>query len=187
MSKSNDKQEKLKKELRCDPKQLALLKKCSGEGDMTAWHDWRSKNHDEVWLQGAKLSRTNLGGANLSRAHLEGANLRDSHMEGVMLFKARLDEANLVFAYLQGARLRFAHLEGADIRGAVVDGSTLFWHCRIDERTDFRSVGLEDCRIDEMTRYRLEYNRRRMNCEDWYKLHPRLAWPVNVFFWIGDY
>ena len=100
MQESEEKQNKGRKKFRCDQKQLALLKKCSDEGDMTAWHDWRSKNHDEVWLQGAKLSRTNLVGANLSRAHLEGANLRDSHMEGVMLSKARLDEANLVFANL---------------------------------------------------------------------------------------
>ncbi len=89
--------------------------------------------------------------------------------------------------WLQGAELSYVHLEGADFRVCSVDGLTLFIKCFVNYKTDFRGVGLESCRIDEATKYLLEYNRRRMNCQDWYKQHPQLAWPAKAFFWISDY
>ena len=90
-------------------------------------------------------------------------------------------------ARLEGAEFGSAHLEGADFTVSIVDGLTLFWKCSVDRKTNFRGVGLDSCRMDEPTKYLLEYNKRRMNCEAWYKQHPRLAWPVKAFFWMSDY
>jgi len=247
MDKAEEKHEPLK-ELRCDPKQLEFLRKCSQKRSMTEWNKWRKGNpRQEIWLQGsdlghihlegvvlnyarlegaklyfahlegadlsgahleeANLNAANLKGANLSiaclkgadlfganlegtffeGAHLEGAKLVYAHLNGAELTLANLEGAKLVGAYLEGALLRGTHLEGADFTACSVDGLTLFWECIVDRKTDFRGVGLDRCRIDEGTRYLLEYNRRRMNCEDWYKQHPRLAWPVKAFFWMSDY
>lgn len=154
---------------------------------------WCSHAH----LEGALLNHAHLEGAWFSCAHLEGTQLVHAHLEGTRLPGAYLEGADLYGAHLKGAELCYAHLERADLYGAhiegtifqasVVDGSTLFWNCSLDRKTDFRGVGLESCRIDEPTKYLLEYNRRRMNCEDWYKEHPRLVWPVKAFFWMSDY
>jgi hypothetical protein len=238
MNDSDDKKNQMKKELRCDPHQLALLKRCYDKKDMTEWNKWRERNRlAEIWLQGAELCGAHLEEADVGYAHLEGANLtgahlkraklEGTHLEGAQLTRARLGKAELIGshlekanithanlvganllgahlemaklqdAYLEDADVRFAHLEateltrtnlkGADFRASIVDGSTLFWQCSIDSETDFRGVGLDSCRIDEKTKYLLQYNRRRMNCEDWYKEHPRLAWPAKAFFWISDY
>jgi hypothetical protein len=198
MDESENKQGQPKKELRCDPKQLELLKNCSDEKDLTKWNKWREENPDEeIWLEGAgliddylkgvDLQFAHLKGAYLHKTHLEGAYLTEAHLEGADLPFAHLERADLVFAHLEGANLRFAHLERARFAVSVVDGSTLLSGCTIDRKTDFRGVGLESCCIDEPTKYLLEYNIRRMNCEDWYKQHPQLAWPVKVFFWISDY
>lgn len=172
---------------------------------------------EEIWLQEAELTAKHLKEAQLGGAHLEGAFLIGAHLEAAKLFLAHLEgahlnqthleETDLVYAHLEravlddahleGATLIGAHLEGTELHGAhlenvnftkgMVNGSTLFWDCSVDRKTDFRGVGLETCRIDEKTKYLLEYNRRRMNCEDWYNDHPRLAWPVKVFFWMSDY
>ena len=237
MNRSNDKQGDAKEELRCDPEQLALLKKCSAKKDMTEWNNWHQENpNEEIWLQGANLGQAHLEGARLYNAHLEGAqligghlegaHLSGGHLEGAHLFDAHLEEAHLsgghlheadLFgthleavlghahlegavlegAHLQGAWLEYAHLEGAnfwrahleraDFTACSVDGLTSFWECSVDRKTNFRGVGLDSCRIDEPTKYLLKYNIRRMNCEDWYKQHPRLAWPVKAFFWFSDY
>jgi len=181
----------------------------------------------EIWLQGADLQSAHLGladleGANLERAnlwgaHLEEADLRYAHMEGADLGIANLKGAELWDAHLEGARLYATHLEGADLRNAhlegtnldsvhleganftasVVDGSTLFWHCKVDRKTDFRGVGLDACRIDEGTKYLLEYNKRRLNWEDWYKGESGKLWvwkmrrllisPVRLFWFLSDY
>lgn len=206
------------KKPRCDPKKLALLKKCSKKKDMTDWNNWRKANpEEEIWLQGANLCGAHLEGARLSGAHLEGARLSGGHLQGVNLIDAHLEGADLSYAhferailvsthferanlwfthlerseltnaYLEGVELLDAHLEGAGFVTSAVNGSTLFWDCDVDRDTDFRGVGLESCRIDEGTKYLLEYNKRRMNCQDWYKQHPRLAWPVKAFFWMSDY
>jgi len=170
------------KEPRCDPKQLELLRKCSEKKHMGVWNSWRKKNpEEEIWLQGAKLSRVHLKGAklfdahlegailslahlkraNVSHAHLEGTQLVYAHLEGTRLPGAYLEGADLYGAYLKGAHLRDAHLEGADLWGAhiegaifqasVVDGSTLLWNCSLDRKTDFRGVGLDTCRISPIS------------------------------------
>jgi len=167
---------------------------------------------EEAVLNRARLTRAELRYAHLEKARLldadlRGADLRDARLEGVDLKRAHLEEAKLSYAHLENAYLSHAHtrravfdhahlgaavlissnLEGASFITTIVDGLTLFWECTVDQATDFRGVGLETCRIDEPTKYLLKYNRRRMNCEDWYKQHPRFAWPVKAFFWMSDY
>jgi len=256
------------KEPRCDPKQLALLKECSEQKDITDWNKWREENpKEDIWLEYAGLSHYHLEGANLNNAHLEGAiligayleganlslahlkqanvshahlerawcshahlegallnhahlegawfgcahlegtQLVDAHLEGTNLPGAYLEGADLYRAHLKGVHLRDSHLEGADLWGAhiegsifqasVVDGLTLFWNCSLDRKTDFRGVGLDTCRIDEGTKYLLQYNKRRMNWKDWYKgksgnkwvrkMHQLLTCPVRLFWCMSDY
>jgi hypothetical protein len=158
-------------------------------------------------LQGANLYSGHLGRVYLEHAHLEGASLHhadlggarlnEAHLEGAELWGADLAGATLQGAHLQGAELRHAHLEGADFRASVVDGSTAFVLCSADRKTDFRAVGLENCRIDEATKYLLQYNKRRMNWEDWYQGQSRKKWvrkmrqlltsPVHLFWCMSDY
>lgn len=172
-------------------------------------------NLSEAHLEGADLFRAHLGGANLGKAlleevdlgeaYLEGANLWSAHLEGAYLHMAHLEKAHLwdahlegaslAYAHLEGANFTFAHLEDANFTASIVDGLTLFWSCEIDRNTDFKGVGLESCRIDEQTKYLLEYNRRRMNCEKWYignsfwLMIPRqiITSPVRLFLWMSDY
>ncbi len=199
MDKSEDKQNQPQKEPRCDSKQLELLLECSKERDMTKWNNWRYENldYDEIWLEGADLYSTNLKGvdlafaylkeANLAWANLKGARLYQAHLEGARLTRSHLEGGNLNLAHLEGAQLVDTHLEGADCRRSIVDGLTLCWGCSVDRKTDFRGVGLANCRMDEKTKYLLQYNRRRMNCEDWYKQHPWLAPFAKAFFSFSDY
>ncbi len=208
MKNSDDKKNQPKKELRCDPKQLDLLRKCSDKRDISEWNKWREENpEEEIWLEGADLEEAHIEGADLGLAHLkgasfglahlEGANLQEAclqeavllwaHLERTYLLDSHLERANLYDAHLEGADLTISHLEGADFTASIVDGLTLFWECSVDRKTDFRGVGLESCRIDERTKYLLQYNKRRMNCEDWYEQHPRLAWLAKAFFWMSDY
>lgn len=217
MNESNDKKGQPAKKPRCDPKQLELLLKCSEKKDMTEWNNWRSENsEEEIWLQEAPLSGEHLEGAKLDFAHLEeaflgsvhleGADLGLAHLEKADLKGARLERSHLDRACLEGADLYDAYLEGADFTASVVDGSTLFWKCSVDRKTDFRGVGLDGCRIDEGTKYLLEYNRRWMNWQDWYrgesrKSHPQrvlkkksvrmmrqlLTSPVRLFWFLSDY
>ena len=42
-------------------------------------------------------------------------------------------------------------------------------------------------RIDPETKQLLEYNIRRMNWEEWYKVNPKLKWFVKPFWLMGDY
>ncbi len=191
------------KKPRCDPKHLELLQKCSEKKDMTEWNKWRIQNLQEViWLQGADLWGVYLEGANLVSAHLEGAFLLSAHLERAELSFAYLGEAHLNRAHLEGAELISAHLEGADFGESSVDGLTLFSHCTVDCKTDFRGVGLDSCRIAEGTKYLLEYNKRRLNWEDWYrgesqkklirkmrqfKMRQLLTSPVRLFWFLSDY
>ncbi len=238
MDKAEEKQGEVQKEPRCDPKQLALLKKCSEKKDITEWKKWRKeKPVAGIWLEGADLVYADLKGANLLCArleraklwntHLERVNLGYAHLEGSELEEARLERADLKYAHLEGAdlsgahferanlisanlkgasflrahlergNLSYTHLEGADLQGAYLSGAnftafsvdslTLFWECSVDRKTDFRGVGLDSCRIYEGTKYLLEYNKRRLNWEDWYKQHPKLTWFVKPFWCLSDY
>ena len=158
-------------------------------------------------LQGANLRRAKLQGADLEDAHLQGAKLRFAELQGANLVDAKLQGAKLMFAKLQGADLVTTNLEGADLREAklqgadlreaklqgatfreaVVNSSTSFLLCKIDKDTDFRETGLENTRIESGTKILLKYNIRRMNWKDWYAKHPRLEWPVKLFWSMSKY
>jgi uncharacterized protein YjbI with pentapeptide repeats len=148
-------------------------------------------------LEGANLHDAHLDGAHLDYAQLEGAYLWRAHLEGADLQSAHLEGVDLTESHLEGANLEDAHLEGADFSASVVDGSTLFWKCSVDRKTDFRGVGLDSCRIDERTKYLLQYNNRRLNWEDWYggeseqewvrKMRQLLTSPLRLFWFLSDY
>ena len=148
-------------------------------------------------LKGADLGGAHLERASLSGVNLEGANLTQAHLKGADFYQARLERANISGAHLEGVNLMRANLEGADFTGSSVDGLTIIWKCSVNHKTDFRSVGLESCRIDERTKYLLEYNRRRMNSEEWYRGESKQKWvralrqaitfPVRLFLLMGDY
>ena len=194
--------------------QYDLLLLCSEKGDVA---EWNQQNYDEILLEGADLNGAQLAGVRLNNAHLKGAylgnsDLRDAglvgarlegaHLWGANLTGAHLNMANLSGAYLWGTNLtdarlgdahlagasfNNAHLAGAGFQTATVDGATLFWHCKVDQRTDFGGVGLDLMRIEPGTKQLLEYNIRRVNWEKWYRQHRRFQWPVRLFWWMSDY
>ncbi len=151
----------------------------------------------ETYLEGADLSNCHLEDAALVQCHLEDASLSSAYLSGANFKRAHLDHANLCYTHLEDANLKYAHLERAflvkahlqnsNFEQAIVDGSTLFWECRVDRKTNFRGVSLDSARIDTGTKQLLEYNTRRMNWEQWYEKHPRLRLPVKAFWQISDY
>jgi len=148
-------------------------------------------------LQGAYLMKANLQGAKFREANLQGAKLYGANLQGAELSFAKLQRAEFLRANLQGAELLRAELQRADFTASSVGGLTLFWDCKIDRKTDFRGVALESCRIDEGAKYLLEYNRRRMNSQQWYRgksekkwrraMRLVVTWPVRWFLEASDY
>ncbi|MHC4333929.1 MAG: pentapeptide repeat-containing protein [Planctomycetota bacterium] len=195
-------------ESRLSQQQYEMLLRCSKKRDMAEWNQWRKDNPDAdillegadlegAYLQGASLWRARLGGAHLVVANLKGAQLVEAdlqgaklagvNLQGAELVEANLADAELVGANLEGARLWNADLCGACFTNATCDGGTLIWKCTVDRRTNFEGVPLESVRVDAGTKQLLEHNVRRMNWQDWYKQHRRLAWLVRPFWWISDY
>jgi uncharacterized protein YjbI with pentapeptide repeats len=148
-------------------------------------------------MEGADLGNCHLEDAELVQCHLEDASLSSAFMSGADLRRAHLDHANLCYTHLEGANLKYAHLERAflveshlensNFEQAIVNGSTLFWGCHVNRKTNFRGVGLDSVRIDTGTKQLLEYNTRKLNWEQWYKEHPRLQLVVRGFWQISDY
>lgn len=177
MREASDKQGKSKK-LRFSKEQYDILTRCSEKEDITEWEHWHKENlKEEICLEKAFLGAFYLEGANISKAHLEGAYLAGANLRGAIFWKA--------------------HLEGANFAASSVDDLTVFWECKVDRNTNFHGVGLENCRIDEGTKYLLEYNRRRLNSEEWYKGKSKKKWrralrqaltsPVRLFLLMSDY
>ena len=181
--------ELLKKGLRCDLDQYAMLKRCSEKKDITEWNKWRQENMQvKIWLQGAQLESMLLEKANLFCANLRGANLSVTSLGHANFQCAHLEGAHLKGSYLEGAIFTSAFLQGADFSESIVDGSTIVWGCKVDRKTDFLDVSLEVARIDPGTKQLLEYNVRRQNWEEWYpKQHRLQAWMVRKFWEISDY
>ncbi len=175
----------------------AVLEAAHLKGANLRFSHLEGANLRDAHLEGTDLRYSHLEGANLALARLEGADLHRAHLEGARLDDAQLKGANLRFAHLEGAELFRAYLEGADFTASILDGLTLFWQCSVDRKTDFRIVGLESCRIDEGTKYLLQYNKRRMNWEDWHEGESRKKWvgrmrqlltcPVRLFWCLSDY
>ncbi len=171
-----------------DPEQYKILKRCSDKKDITEWKKYREAHPGkEILLEGADLLGAHLEGADLSGAHLEGAKLRRSHLEGAKLSKAHLEETKFDDANLRGTRFLNSHFESANFKGAISDGETILIKCFINRDTDFRAVGLDNIRIDAGTKYRLKYNSRRKNWQQWYKNHKFLQFIARPFWWFTDY
>ncbi|MBN2377851.1 MAG: pentapeptide repeat-containing protein [Sedimentisphaerales bacterium] len=198
MDSSNENQKK--PDVKFSQEQYDMLKRCSEEKDMTEWNEWRVGDgfEEEIMLEGAELMQAHLKGADLNwsqlkgallvKANLEKARLCSTHLEKASLTGAYLNDADLSISHLEGAYLNVVHLEGANFSRAIVDGNTLIWNCEVDDKTDFRGVGLDSARIDASTRQKLEYSNRRLNWEDWYpKQKPCLSQPVKLFWWFSDY
>jgi hypothetical protein len=199
--------ELLKEGLRCDLDQYEMLKRCSDKKDMTEWNEWRGKKPEmDILLQEADLSEkylagvllntgvisefqgnVNLAGAKFQKSILTNASFTTAYLKNAKFNEADLRKAKLQNARLEGAIFYHARLEGANLRTTIVDGYTSFWAIKINNQTNFRGVGLNNCRIDSATKQLLEYNIRRINWEDWYKEHPKLKWLVKPFWWMSDY
>lgn len=175
----------------------AVLKSARLKGANLRFSHLEGANLRDAHLEGTDLRYSHLEGADLALARLEGVDLHRAHLEGARLDDAQLKGANFRFAHLEGAELFRAYLEGADFTASILDGLTLFWQCSVDRKTDFRIVGLESCRINEDIKHLLQYNKRRMNWEDWYegesekkwvrKIHQLLTFPVRLFWFLSDY
>ena len=124
------------KEWRCDPDQLAMLRRCSEKKDMTEWNEWRKNNpKTEIWLQKAPLREFFLEKANFNDANCEGAIFISAHCEGAQFFFAHCEEAKFTEAHCEGAHFLSAHCEGAIFYKAHCEGAYfLSAHC---EGADF--------------------------------------------------
>lgn len=136
-----NKSEAQEEKLRCDPDQLAMLKRCSEAKSTIEWSKWRSENPGEkIRLQGARLESTNLQNALLWNANLMEAVLTEANLQNAELHKANLQRAYLRRTVLQGARLWRANLQEAqlwranlqevflyraNLQGAVLTGADL--------------------------------------------------------------
>ena len=151
----------------------------------------------KAYLEDAELSESHLENADLMEAHLKNALLVGAHLENALLCEAHLEDAILWDASLRRTNFYFAKLQGADFSRAIVDGETLIWNCKIDNKTNFKGVGLDSARIEPETKQLLEYNIRRMNWEQWYKgksqnkwiikMHQFLTLPVRLFWCCSNY
>ena len=119
--------------------------------------------------------------------YLKDTNFSRAHLDGTFLMGAHLEMAEFTLTDLEGASLFAAYLEGADFRRSFVSSKTIVRYCRIDKKTDFRDVAIDNILIDSGRKQLLKYNIRRMNWEDWYKKNKILKWPVRLFWQMSDY
>ena len=184
----------------CIIEQYEMLMRCSKKKNIAEWNEWREKNANvEIHLVGAEFGgahldgtnfrQSHLDGTNFYEAHLGGANFNGAHLDGAEFSRAHLDRANFWHAHLDGANFWDAYLDGARFTNARVNGDTIITSCSIDEKTDFRSVGLDSMRIDAGIKEALKYNRRKMNWKEWIfaKWRCLYRWPVWLFWQISDY
>ena len=194
----------MNKEIRCNDEQYEMLLRCSGKKDISEWNAWRKANPDvEIWLEGAKFTEAHLAKADLIKAHLAGAEFLGTHLEEAVLSGACLEGAELQSAHLEKAQLPLTQLEGANMLGAyiekavfigaMVDAKTLILKCRIDEKTDFTLVGLDNARVEPSLLTRLKTNIRRIAWEKYYRgmqntWHGKLkAFLIRSFWELSDY
>jgi len=156
------------------------------------------KTRSIVYLKGAHFTFAELQEAKFMLAVLSEAEFGGAKLQGAKFARAILHKADLENAELEGADFCYAELQGANFETAIVDGSTLIWKPKVNRYrkgkhfTDFSGVGLDQIRIDPGTKQLLEYNIRRMNWKEWYKVGPwwekipeRLF--VQPFWWMSNY
>ena len=152
-------------------------------------------------------------------AHLDNAELGVAHFENCDFTDAILVNASLTPSELSGAKFTNTDLRGCSIRACVVNGSTRFWNCHINRYskskrfTDLTGTALNNVIIIPGEKQLFEYNIRRQNWEEWYKIEKKdeLPWwesrvrdkkeigklrsalryiltlPVRLFWLISDY
>jgi uncharacterized protein YjbI with pentapeptide repeats len=175
----------------------ANLEKCNLERANLKEANLENANLESANLEYTILDHANLKNAILTNADLKGAHLWATHLTGANLDYANLNGARFVVAFLEGAYLRGANLEdaffvgtflqGTNFRASIVNGRTWINTWELDNQTDFREVALGNVRIKSSTKQLLEYNKRRLNWEDWYKNHKWKQWPVRIFWYMSEY
>ncbi len=161
--------------------------------DIQLWNDWRQENHARtIYLDGVDLSNQNLSNIDLTNTYLRGAVFFRSNLAKANLIGASIQNAYMSASDLSGALLEDIDLRGTRARGIAVDGQTLFFNCKVDNKTDLTGVGLANARIDPALRSRLEYNIRKIGWNKWYsegsifaKVWKRLI--VQPFWIMSDY
>ena len=130
-----------------DPARQAIMVGDGPQGDYRNWEAiraWAQKiavrfaNHptvDQVPLEDAVLSYTdlsfsdltqvNLQGAELRATHLTEANMADSHLEWSDLSNSQMQGANLFQANLIGSIMTDSNLEKANLEEAILNGAVL--------------------------------------------------------------
>jgi uncharacterized protein YjbI with pentapeptide repeats len=162
-------------------------------------------------LEGVDLCHANLQSAMLNNATLNGANIQLANLEEAVLSNATLNGADFNSSDLQGADLSWAIVnENTSFQNINIDdatGSLLSrivsckkktgnWHSilvkllkiwREKKGTDFSNVALGTCRIDTLTKTRIEKNIRVYRWNDWYKNHVFLQIIMRPFWFLTDY
>ena len=134
---------------------------------MTEWNEFVTKLTNagkKIRLQGAQLEagtfyEANLKGADLRFVNFSGASLIRSNIEGACLDGAKLNGSIFFESYLQGAVFRYA----------ICNGSTRILDCRINNKTDFRDVGIDNIHFTTGLKQSIEYNCRKLNWGAWYR------------------
>ncbi|MBL7154484.1 MAG: pentapeptide repeat-containing protein [Phycisphaerae bacterium] len=168
--------ELLKKGLRCDLDQYKMLKRCSLDGNIDRWNNWRKNNPSvDIELEGQDFSRWWLKDVMLRKlaeegdVYLQRAVFNDARLESAKFNFAHLQNTTFIDANLESAIFYKAHLQGADFQTVLTNGATSFWESEIDRESSFLGVSLDTVRIHPKTKQLLEYNIRRKNWEEWYK------------------
>ena len=178
---------------RLDPEDKQKLLEALEADDITRWNDWRQENRArEIFLDGIDLSNRDLSNIDLTNTYLRGASLFRSNLSQANLIGASIQHAYLSASDLTGALLEDIDLRSIRARGAAVDGQTLFFNCRVNNKTDFTGVGLANARVDPALRSRLEYNIRKISWHNWYTKGSLFArvWKrtiVQPFWTMSDY
>lgn len=171
ISKRNEKQ--------FDESQYKRLIKCSDQGDLNKWNEWRENNPKvsillvgahfisanlegaDLWnvnLEGAILRNVNLAGADLCNANLKSTVLWNTNLKGAELISANLADADLGNVNLEGADLWKANLKGAKLIAALMDRQTFIWGCDFNKQTVLTGKGQHLAKIEPRLKENIKIN-----------------------------
>lgn len=155
---------------------------------------WDPKDIRELIRQD-QFIRPNFRGKDFQESNLRDVDFSDAHLEGAKFIDANLKEVDFQEAHLEGADLSWAIVnENTSFRNIKIDDATGYLLSRIvncknktdkwysilvklpkilckKKGTDFSNVALGTCRIDTLTKTRIEKNIRDYRWNDWYKNH----------------
>lgn len=125
--------------------------------------------HTMIHLEGADLRDTYMEDVYFECAYMQGADFRGAFMEGAELRHCKMEHANLEGARLGGTCIVLSDFRSASFRDVHVNGKTRITKSRANHQTDFTNVSLDACLIDAGLKQDLEYARRRIGWESWYR------------------